>query len=303
VGQSVEVLAHTGGVAFTTSDMTLVSLDFTGASISGSSEIRANASFSIDLMPIDGENMTIGDCFVSFNTGAIVDTDCSDNNAAIDVTGQSSLALLSAVIRGITGVAYDDGTATGVALVSGGTGTGIVFTRNSTQVGTSQIAAAISGAFGSTSANTPSVGTTQVDTITLPRSLVSGDTLALSISGQLVSQNITTATGTDFDNLITTLNLVENISAARVGDVITLTAKTPGTPFTLNFGRLTNLMQSVLSVSNDIGRVESQNLNFPAYIVNGENLSFGIDGTYLTGAFNTDVATTFSGIIASSPIS
>ncbi len=117
-----------------------------------------------------------------------------------------------------------------------------------------------------------------------------------------MSQNIGTATGTDFDNLINTLNLLENISAARVGDIITLTADTPGTPFTLNFGRLTHLTDSILSVSNDVGRVESQSLNFPGYIQNGNSLSFGVDSTTLTGTFNTDVATTFASIIASSPI-
>lgn len=119
----------------------------------------------------------------------------------------------------------------------------------------------------------------------------------------LVSQNITTSTGADFDNLVSILGLIENISATRSGDTVTLTAKTAGVPFTLNFGRLTHVTDSILSVSNDVGRVESQSLNFPAYIVNGESLSFGIDGTYLTGTFNTNVATTFSGIIASSPIS
>lgn len=141
-----------------------------------------------------------------------------------------------------------------------------------------------------------------MDTITLPRSLTSGDTLSLSISGQLVNQNIGTSTGADFDNFVSTLNLLENISVVRSGDTLTLTAKTPGTPFILDFGRLTHLTQSILSVSNDIGRVESQSLNFPAYIINGEGLSFGIDGTYLTGTFNTDVATTFASIIATSPI-
>lgn len=117
-----------------------------------------------------------------------------------------------------------------------------------------------------------------------------------------MSQNIGTSTGADFDNFVSTLNLLENISAVRSGDTITLTAKTPGTQFSLDFGRLTHLTQSILSVSNDIGRVESQNLNFPGYIASGESLSFGIDGTYLTGTFNTDVATTFASIIASSPI-
>lgn len=117
-----------------------------------------------------------------------------------------------------------------------------------------------------------------------------------------MSQNIGTATGTDFDNLVSTLNLLENISAARVGDTITLTAKTPGTSFTLNFGRLTHLTNSILSVSNDIGRVESQKLNFPAYIQNGDSLSFGVDSTTLTGTFSTNVATTFASIIASSPV-
>ena len=142
-----------------------------------------------------------------------------------------------------------------------------------------------------------------MDTITLPRSLVEGDTLALSISGQLVGQNIGASVGALFDNFISTLNLLENISASRVGDTITLTAKTPGTPFNLNYGRLTHFTQSILSVSNDIGRTEEQSLNFPTYIGNGNSLSFGIDGVTLTGTFNTDVATTFASIMASSPIS
>lgn len=133
--------------------------------------------------------------------------------------------------------------------------------------------------------------------------MTEGDTLALSFSGQLVSQNIGTSTGADFDNFVSTLNLLENISAVRSGDAITITAETAGIPFTLDFGRLTHVSRSILSVSNDAGRVEVQSLNLPAYIVNGDSLSFGIDGTTLTGTFNTDVATTFASIIAGSPIS
>ncbi len=35
VGQSMELLAHTGGVSFTAADMTLTSLDFTGSTAQG----------------------------------------------------------------------------------------------------------------------------------------------------------------------------------------------------------------------------------------------------------------------------
>jgi len=48
--------------------------------------------------------------------------------------------------------------------------------------------------------------------------------------------------------------------------------------------------------------LEQQSLNLPGYIVNGDNLSFGVDGTTLTGTFINDVATTFASIIAVSPI-
>lgn len=134
VGQSIEMLAHTGGIAFTASDMTLVSRDFTGSSTSGASEFRAMVSVDLNLLPIDGESLTIGNCTIGFNTGTVMDTDCTDSIAAIDVTGQSSLEFLASGIRGITGITYDDGVSTGVTLVSGGTGTGMTFTRGSTQV-------------------------------------------------------------------------------------------------------------------------------------------------------------------------
>lgn len=112
VGQSIEVLAHTGGIAFTAADMNLTSLDFTGSSTAGSAEVRANVSFSLGLLPIDGESMVVGNCAISFNTGGLDDTDCSDNAASMDVTGPLSVSLFSAVLRGITGITYDDGTAT-----------------------------------------------------------------------------------------------------------------------------------------------------------------------------------------------
>ena len=113
------MLAHTGGVAFSASDMSLTSLNFTGSSTPGSSEVRANATFSLDVMPVDGESMTVGNCTIGFNTGSVFDTDCSDNVASIDVTGQSSLAFLAAGLRGIAGITYDDGVSTGVVLSSG----------------------------------------------------------------------------------------------------------------------------------------------------------------------------------------
>jgi len=302
VGQSIEVLAHTGGIAFTAADMNLTSLDFTGSSTAGSAETRANAGFDLSLLPVDGEALAVGNCVISFNTGAANNTDCSGNAASVDVTGLT-LPLLAAVLRGITGITYDDGTSSGVALASGGTGTGVIFTRNSTQTGTVQVTATLSGAFANMSANTPSAGVAQVDTITLPRDLVSGDTLAISLSGQLVSQNIGTATGTDFANFVSTLNLLQNISASASGNIITLTAKTPGTPFLLDFGRMTHLSPSILSVSNDAGRTEQQSLNFPSYIQNGDNLSFSVSGVTLTGTFDVGVANTFASILASSPVS
>lgn len=301
VGQNIEVLAHTGGVAFTAADMNLTASDFTGSSTTGSAETRANASFDLSILPVDGENMTVGNCVISFNTGGVNNTDCSGNAASVDVTGLT-LPLLAAVLRGITGITYDDGTSSGVALASGGTGTGVIFSRNSTQTGTGQITATLSGAFANVSANTPSAGVTQVDTITLPRDLVNGDTLALSLFGQLVSQNIGTATATDFANFVSTLNLLQNISASASGNTITLTAKTPGTPFVLDFGRLTHLSPSILSVSNDAGRTEQQSLNFPSYIQNGDNLSFSVSGVTLTGTFATSVANTLASIIPTSPL-
>lgn len=144
VGQTMELLAHTGGVSFTASNMISTSLDFTGSTTPGVSEIQATATFSLDTMPTDGESMVIGNCTVSFNTGSLFDTDCSDNVASIDVTGQSSLEFLAAGIRGISHITYADGTSTGVILAPSGTGTGIIFSRNTTQVGTLQIPASIS---------------------------------------------------------------------------------------------------------------------------------------------------------------
>jgi len=76
-----------------------------------------------------------------------------------------------------------------------------------------------------TGTTTLSGGTTQVDTITLPRGLVDGDILSLSISGVLISQNIGASTGTNLDNFVNILNLIENISAVRVGILLPLRQK------------------------------------------------------------------------------
>lgn len=74
----------------------------------------------------------------------------------------------------------------------------------------------------------------QVNTLTLPRTIDSGETISLSISGSGVTQSYTGSSTHTIDELVNQIDALDLVNATVTGNVITITAATPGIPFSLS---------------------------------------------------------------------
>jgi hypothetical protein len=148
--------------------------------------------------------------------------------------------------------------------------------------------------------NVPSVAVAQVSTISLPRTLVSGDTFGFAIDSVTYTQNVTSVPATDF------ATFVANISALPDVDVVgnfasgsfTVTATTPGTAFTLSGGTISHAASSQTVVSAVAAVAQKDSFTLPASPVSGDSITVIVNGTSVTQSFVTNAAATLSGLVA-----
>lgn len=184
--------------------------------------------------------LAIGDCSVTVSGSIAIDassSDCSDGAAEIDSAAVSSTDMLAQLLRGISGYSYDGGTVLSVT----GTGSRLVLTRTTAQSGTVNVAVTATNEdlspnldFSWTN-NVATEATAESQSIVLPRSLVAGDALSLTLDGATYVQNVTATPASDFANFVTNL---DGLSAFAVSGnygtrTVTVTSTVPGTSFAL----------------------------------------------------------------------
>lgn len=237
--RTVTLVSNLPGDTFHVGDVSVASATFTGTVLSASSpETRASVTVNALSVPAGKMVLAIGDCSVTVSGSIAIDassSDCSDGTAEIDSAAISSTDMLAQLLRGISGYSYEAGTVLSVT----GTGSQIVLTRATAQTGTGDIAVTatnedLSGNSDfSWSNNVATEATAQSDSIVLPRDLVAGDALSLTLDGATYVQNVAATPAADFANFVTNL---DGLSAFAVtGDystrTITVTSTVPGTSF------------------------------------------------------------------------
>ena len=138
--------------------------------------------------------------------------------------------------------------------------------------------------------NVAAEATAQTDSIVLPRDLVAGDALSLTLDGATYVQNVTGAPATDFANLVTNLDGLP--SFAVTGDyptrTINVTSTVPGTSFAALQGGLSHSASSTTVTSAVAAVAQKDSFTLPHLPVAGEAVSATVDGTAYSQAFDTD---------------
>ncbi|MEJ0021012.1 MAG: hypothetical protein WDN47_00325 [Candidatus Doudnabacteria bacterium] len=113
--------------------LTIADADFTGG-------VRAARTVTVNSVPANGVNLTIGTCVISFNTIATADADCGNNNAGIRTSVDNTAALVAARLRTLINVS-DVGHG---ALTVAGSGTTASFTTTGPETSATVITASLS---------------------------------------------------------------------------------------------------------------------------------------------------------------
>ncbi|MFB0964802.1 MAG: Ig-like domain-containing protein, partial [Patescibacteria group bacterium] len=247
--------------------------------------------------------LAIGDCSVTVSCSVTIDassSDCSDGAAEIDSAAVSSTDMLAQLLRGISGYSYEAGTLLSVS----GSGSQVILTRATAQTGTGDIVVTatnedLSGNSDfSWSNNASAEATAQTDSIVLPRNLVAGDALSLTLDGATYVQNVTGTPATDFTNFVSNLDGLSNF--AVTGDystrTITVTSTVPGTSFAALQGGLSHSAASTTVTSAVAAVAQKDSFTLPHLPVAGETVSAVVDSVSYSQAFVTDGTTTLQNL-------
>lgn len=133
-----------------------------------------------------------------------------------------------------------------------------------------------------------------VDSIELPREIVSWDNLSLTVSGITISQNFTANIWNELDNLKTILDLIdENIDYSfswTNNEIVVFTWSN-----LLESWKLTNINSPNIIIADAWSKQEVF-LPIPDYVQNWDNLSFTLSGTKFENVYTNSIATTFSNL-------
>lgn len=304
--RAVTLVSETPGTSFTVGKLTVSPTSVSGTNLTpASAEARASVTVTVGSVPTVPMALVLGACTVTVSGGLSINAssaDCSDGAAEIDPTGISSTDTFAQLLRGISGYSYSGG----IALSVSGSGSDIVLTRSTAQVGTAQIPASaenldLSPNADFSFAHAPiAEAVAQVDSVTIPRALVAGDALSLTLSGVTFVQNVGATPATDFANFISNLDALSDYAVS--GDygtrTITVTSENPGE----SFG---GLQASVSHASNSrtvvsaVGAVaQRDSFTLPHAPILGETITVTVNGTPYSQSFDTDSATTLNGLVS-----
>lgn len=133
-----------------------------------------------------------------------------------------------------------------------------------------------------------------MSTLTVPFIPVAGDTLVVDINGTLLTQTFTTDVATTLSLLNTQIDALAAVnSSVDVGtSTFTITAAATGVPFTASLSATAATITSTNVTPNTTALAQVDTITVNRIITASDTLTLNIDGSVLTQAFNTDVATT-----------
>lgn len=247
--------------------------------------------------PLDAESLTIGDCVIGFLSGTgTMDYDCSDSNASVAIDSAST-DTIATLLRGISGISD---TANGT-IVTSGSGSSVTYTRATTQSGTTAIQfvdATTPGTLSSSSVSPQEAGV-QSDTYTVPRTLVDGDTLTVTIDSTVYSQTFLSDSDSTIANLASNLNNLPYLGASASGSVLTVFAETAGNAYTTGNLTLSHVSAGNQTIANIEGSKAIQSITFGADFVSNDQIDITVNGTGTSTNFTTDHTTTLLNVATS----
>ncbi len=286
-----------------TNNFSLSSLIQTGNIFTGSitqtatGEIKASLELSIDdISSLSGNSLQVGNCTLAFTSGTwIEDYDCwDDNHTSLDLTWWVSPTKLAALMRWISGISDINNW----TLAKLWTGTGVIFTTAGTQNSTTGIYfwGSLSG-ITLISNTSPIYGTKQIATLTLPRDFVSGDTLTVSLSGNIVSQSFYLSSWSSLNALLHQINALNFVSASLSGLTLTFEWKNIWESFIIWDAQFINSQNSTQTVSNDIWKSQITQILLPYNLDISDQVIIALDGNEKTFSGNnliSDIINTYS---------
>lgn len=218
-----------------------------------------------------------------------MDYDCSDATASVAIDSAST-ETIAALLRGISGIS-DSANGT---LAASGSGSTVTYTRATTQSGTTaiQFVDATTPGTLSSSAVSPQEAVAQSDTFTVPRTLVDGDTLTVTIDSTLYSQTFLSDSDTTIANLASNLNNLPYLGASASGSVLTVFAETAGNAYTTGNLTLNHVSSGNQTIANVEGNKAIQSITFGADFVANDQIEVTVNSTPTSTNFSTDHTTT-----------
>lgn len=138
----------------------------------------------------------------------------------------------------------------------------------------------------------------QIDTITLPFTPASGDTLVVNIGTGSVSQSFTTDVATTLSLLnssVDTLGVV-NSSVNTASGILTFQAKTAGTPFTAFLSATGGSFSSTTTIANEVNIAQVDSLTISRAFGTGDTVAISVAGSGTSIPFSTSSDATASAI-------
>ncbi len=300
--KTITIEAQNAGTSFSISNVLTTSNFFTSTPIvANQTWNKANLNLTVSGTIIPMNFFSVWNCNINFVfSGAAFDFNCADNSATIDTfsINNQDLAHLIANVYNITQT-----TASWTRnIVSTASWAQITYATSWIEISADPINYDLSWITNNNivfnSNNAPSPDISQIDTLALPRDFVEWDTFQTSINGITVTQNFMTSSWVSFDNLVSQIDKLPNITATWSSNIITITSKIAWIPFTVWQSRISNVNIPVMWVTNVVAQAQQTEIDFPAAFVSWDKATISIDWTSVSQDFNTDSATTFGDLIS-----
>jgi hypothetical protein len=228
------IAVFTGALFLINAGIAIADTSFTAATtIANTPQTQATRTITVASVPQVAETLTIGLCAITVTGTGASDTDCSNNNALIATTTDTTTALIATRLRSLTSVS-DTGHG---ALTVGGSGTTASFTTTGTETSATPITASISIGTDFTLTTVNTTGVVPVaQTATFNFGNISSPyTYTITINGNNYSSTFLGGSlQTIVSSLVSELATDPSVNCTAGTSLITCVAKTAGTSFTDN---------------------------------------------------------------------
>ncbi len=244
-------------------------------------ETKASVFFDFNSLTSTWDYVNLWDCNIAFTGWAWNDFDCSDNVANIDSANILDIATLTALVKSVYGISD----ITEWSLVLSWTWNKVIATASNWING--NINFSYSGWVDALSVIDQAWVTAQnqIDTLTLPRDFALWDTFKTVINWITVTQNYLSSSWVSFDNLVSQIDALPDLSATGSNNVITITSDL-NKIFNISSTSFENTISSTLVISNVVAVAEKKIINFPSTILPNDLIEISVDTTVVSATWS-----------------